>query len=297
MAGKIVSTPEDTQLTLTAAESKLMRILLEGDGPVGARAARRLLLDAGIDLSEATVSRVLARLDSLGLTEPIGRKGRRLTPTGRRITNASIEVDWRNNQLDRALHIRTEEQLLDLLHARRGVERELARAAAVSRSENDMQRLEESIRAQRQAIESGENPHGTAMSFHRLIAECSGNELLSAISMTLWSDTLAPLETLLDIVTAGHGTLDHAIGEHEQILRGLPPPRPRGGRAQHGGAPLPPDRRGRGVLGLRKGRHPQTALPEPRGIDPASPRAGADGFRRDAFTRTRSSRMIYLLCN
>lgn len=218
MAKQTLPVPEEAQLTLTAAESTLMRSLLEADGPVGARAARRFLLDAGIELSEATVSRVLARLDSLGLTEPIGRKGRRLTPAGRRITNASIEVDWRNSQLDRALHIRTEEQLLDLLRARRGVERELARAAAINRTDDDLDRLEEAIRAQRGAIESGENPHGTAMNFHRLVAECSGNELLSAISKTLWSDGLQPLETLLDIVTAGHGTLDHAIVEHERIL-------------------------------------------------------------------------------
>lgn len=205
----------------TAGESAILRILLSQPAPVGARGTRRLLLGEGLDLSEATVSRVFARLDAAGLTEAVGRKGRQLTPAGRRMTVASVEAARRSDRLERALEIRSDRQLLDLLHARRGVERELVRAAAENRGEQDLDRLGEAIAEQRRLISGGGNPHGAAMRFHRLIAEMSGNRLFAAIAATLWSDALAPLEMLLDIVTAGHGSLEHSAAEHESIRDAL----------------------------------------------------------------------------
>lgn len=206
---------------LTAEESRLLRILIEQDAPIGARAARRLLVQEHIDVSEATVSRIFARLDALGMTEPVGRKGRHLTRVGRRSTAAAIEADRRNDELERALDIRSEGQLLDLLHARRGVERELARAAARNRSDGDLEVLERAIAEQRQIIATGISPQGPAMHFHRVVAEMSGNDLLTTISDTLWSDTLLPLEKLLDIVTTGHNTVEHSLPEHESILAAI----------------------------------------------------------------------------
>ena len=213
--------PAAAEPTLTAEESRLLRILIEQDAPIGARAARRLLVQENIDVSEATVSRIFARLDALGMTEPVGRKGRHLTRIGRRSTAAAIEADRRNDELERALDIRSEGQLLDLLHARRGVERELARAAARNRSDEDLAILERAIAEQRQIIATGISPQGPAMHFHRVVAEMSGNDLLNTISGTLWSDALLPLEKLLDIVTTGHGTVEHSLPEHESILAAI----------------------------------------------------------------------------
>lgn len=213
--------PAAAEPTLTAEESRLLRILIEQDAPIGARAARRLLVQEHIDVSEATVSRLFARLDALGMTEPVGRKGRHLTRVGRRSTAAAIEADRRNDELERALDIRSEGQLLDLLHARRGVERELARAAALNRSNDDLEVLDRAIAEQRQIIATGISPQGPAMHFHRVVAEMSGNDLLTTISGTLWSDALLPLEKLLDIVTTGHGTVEHSLPEHESILAAI----------------------------------------------------------------------------
>ncbi|WP_271986230.1 FCD domain-containing protein [Pseudoclavibacter terrae] len=216
MSGSAETTLLDPRLSVE--ESTLMSILLDRDTPVGARAAARFLGNDGIEVSEATVSRIFARLDAAGLTAPVGRKGRVLSVAGRRMAQSAAIAERRNEDLDRALEIRSVEQLLDLLRARRGVERELARAAARHCTPAAADELENVINEHREVIATGSNPHNRAMNFHRSIAEMSNNALLAAISDTLWNDSLIPLEKILDIVTVGHGTVEHSVPEHLEIL-------------------------------------------------------------------------------
>lgn len=212
-------TPDgDIDTALSHEESRLLRILLRSDAPIGARAATRLLAADGIALSEATASRIFSRLDDLGFTEPMGRKGRVLTAGGRRMTASAAIADRRNGDLRKALDIQSVHQLLDLLRARRGVERELARSAALHATAAYVDRLERAIGQQKEVIATGESPQQRAMGFHRIIAEMSQNPLLAAISETLWNDSLVPLEKILDVVTAGHGTVEDSLPEHVQIL-------------------------------------------------------------------------------
>jgi repressor of nif and glnA expression len=60
----------------------ILKILDEAGKPLGGTRIGRLLQDFGFDLSQRTVRNYLKRMDEEGLTDNLGKKGRRITPKG-----------------------------------------------------------------------------------------------------------------------------------------------------------------------------------------------------------------------
>src|SRR5262245_46604802 len=96
---------------------------LRSDSPTGARTIWRHVLSNGLDVSESTVSRILTDLDSRGLTDAVGNKGRMLSPRGLALVETARVEEQRRERFDGARTIRSIDELLDLLAVRRGVER------------------------------------------------------------------------------------------------------------------------------------------------------------------------------
>jgi repressor of nif and glnA expression len=71
----------------------ILRVLHEADRPLGGTKIAEELAVAGVDLSERTVRLYLSQADAEGLTENLGRRGRRLTPKGREEAAAGLAVD------------------------------------------------------------------------------------------------------------------------------------------------------------------------------------------------------------
>jgi hypothetical protein len=72
---------------------EILRVLAESERPLGgARIAQALAL-AGREMSQRTIRYYLERTDAEGLTEPVGRRGRRLTERGRREVEEAYAVD------------------------------------------------------------------------------------------------------------------------------------------------------------------------------------------------------------
>ncbi|NSW55441.1 MAG: DUF128 domain-containing protein [Armatimonadetes bacterium] len=72
-------------------EYAILRVLGGFNEPVGASKIARRLSDQGIDLTERAVRYYLQALDERGLTQSLGRMGRRLTEQGRReLANARV---------------------------------------------------------------------------------------------------------------------------------------------------------------------------------------------------------------
>src|ERR1700754_77400 len=135
--------PPTPRSVLGADADALLLILHRASEPVGARVARRRLLDeCGRELGEASVSRVLAKLDAAGLTECVGRKGRWLTEAGRKYTSSSLLSRHRQEQFTRALDLRSVQDVLDWLRARRAVETEIAGLAAERAHHGEIDALE-----------------------------------------------------------------------------------------------------------------------------------------------------------
>ena len=206
---------------LTTADVDLLLALGGVSDPMGARLASRELAERGLALSEATVSRMLGNLDALGYTQPHGVKGRTLTKRGVALARAHQRDRKRNADLAVVLDIRSIEQLLDLLYARLGVERQAARAAALRASDEDLDELQAIVDEFDVTLARGENPRHLAIVFHRQLARASHNSLLVSLSDIVLGEELDYLEELLDVISTGHGSIDQASSEHSGLVDAL----------------------------------------------------------------------------
>jgi GntR family transcriptional regulator, transcriptional repressor for pyruvate dehydrogenase complex len=223
-----VSTPNGTLTpepalwdTLSPEERAILLLLADRDGPVGARVAMRVLDDDGLRISEASVSRVFVRLDAAGLTTAMGRKGRTLTAAGRALATRVRTSRRRNAGFSEALDIRSVEQLLDLLYARRGVEREAARAAARRGRPEEIEHLRGLLREQERLLAAGLDAHPGGMGFHVAVAAMAGGRLFPALAQVVLDESLEPLERVLEVITGGHGTLEDSAADHARIVEAI----------------------------------------------------------------------------
>ncbi|QSO51314.1 FadR family transcriptional regulator [Alicyclobacillus curvatus] len=131
-----------------AHEMRILQIVAKMDAPVGSRILRQQLLEHGIDFSEATAGRWLSELSSLGLLKDHGRLGRTLTSAGRvRLRKLEkLHDDWSHvSDLLQIYEAADPEHLIDLLTARRLIEPEIARLAAIHANRNDLERIGEAL--------------------------------------------------------------------------------------------------------------------------------------------------------
>jgi DNA-binding GntR family transcriptional regulator len=161
----------------------VLRIIASSPRPVGASVIHSRLLVDGFTLSEPTVSRLLVELDQLGLVVRHGRMGRVITPTGRaqllEMTNHRRRVAHVEEIVDQVRKV-TVRELTDVLSARRGVERETARAAATRATDHDLVEL----RSHYHAMRSGETTDG----LHDLVARAAHSPLLASMYRVLTAD-------------------------------------------------------------------------------------------------------------
>ncbi|PZG48106.1 hypothetical protein C1I98_12965 [Spongiactinospora gelatinilytica] len=203
---------------LPRADFELLAILGSAHQPQGARVVAREMRDRGFTISEATVSRMFKSLDERGWTRSAGAKGRVLTQAGREVVATWVEDRRRGRDLGQALNVRSVEQLLDLLRARRGVESEVARAAATEAGDAEIARLRDLVEGYDAGLARGENPLNLSLEFHRALGRYCGNDLLSTLCDTLLGERLDFLELVLDVITVDHGTHDQTSPAHAKVL-------------------------------------------------------------------------------
>lgn len=198
----------------------VLLMFLGGEGrPVGARLALRALEEHGVSTSEASMSRMLTRLDALGLTSRIGRKGRVLTEEGERVYRSQVLQVRRSESFDRALELRTITEVLDWLRARRVLESEAVVLATERRTPEAIQQLTEAVEAHEQAAIDGNLGFQTVgMEFHLLIARAAQSPVFEALIESLVSAKVEMVEFALDLIVASRGTLGDSAGEHRRLL-------------------------------------------------------------------------------
>lgn len=207
--------------SLSQIEVALLSKLATCTFPYGARLSHQHLVGLGFNVSEASVSRLLQEFDEAGLTERAGSKGRLITAAGKQLVETILESRQRDDEFARALDISTLEQVFDLLYARRGLEGESARAAAMRVGAEDLADLHKLLNSQRRDLFSGIGGRQSGLAFHRAIARLSGNSLLMTVSNTLLNQQLDALEQVLDVITGSHGSGGESPNEHAQILDAL----------------------------------------------------------------------------
>lgn len=211
----------ETMPKLTVSERALVMLLRKTSAPLGARVVMRELTAIGISISEASTSRLLLRLDELGLTVPVGKKGRVLTDYGRTLAEGEYKQSTRTAELNRALDVTHVEQLIDLLRARRGLEREIVLLVCERASAQDFEALENSWCMHTEMVHSGQYRGIVANEFHKLLVKAAHSQLFEALSTVILYDALDELDPLLYLITSWGGTVEAAPDEHKMLIDAL----------------------------------------------------------------------------
>lgn len=205
-------------------EYLILLTINQSESPVGSGHLSRELKNYGWELSEATAGRILAQYDTNGYTTRIGFQGRRLTPLGLARLKELEDKKTRSDQgleFFKVLETRTPEELIDILVARRAIERELSRLAAFHATGEEISELWYIQRLQQERIAHWKG--GAAeqdVAFHRVLAKAARNKVLEAAMELIRQDgQLAPVleyirKEVHSVVSLDHANIVSAIETH-----------------------------------------------------------------------------------
>ncbi len=164
-------------------ELLVLEFLQQSGGPLGCGAVSEYLRRHGHSVSEATAGRLLRDLDAQGYTTRVGYRGRALTDSGvarLAMLRQSVAMSAYSSDLLEVLSVARAQEVVDILVARKCLERETARLAAERASEADLAELEAALRR----YEEADSPEAAAradLDFHNRLAAISGNRVLEAV--------------------------------------------------------------------------------------------------------------------
>ena len=205
-------------------EYEILSILEERAEPVGSNLLSQLLAARGLEISEATVGRILSQMDQKDLTRKQGFQGRVITDRGRQKLDQARRMQHRltyGNRFMDTLESRKKEDLIDILVARRAIERELARLAAIHATDAEIKLMESVLREQEQHTAQNEMTADQDVKFHRLISMAAKNRVLSAALDLIRQD--GQLSPILEYIrtkvgsrlAVGHGKILKAISDRD----------------------------------------------------------------------------------
>jgi len=201
-------------------EYELLNQLNDVKKPKGAVTLSLLLKDKGLVVSSATVGRMLSGFDYQGLTARYGYQGRVLTDDGEKWLSGLKsrrrleEVSFR---LYSSIDAESKENLINVLIARRGIERESARLAALNATPENIENLSRVYNLQAKGALEGLTSADKDVIFHQLIAKASKNKVLAAAYDFIWQNgRFSPVMEYIRSSVGGVISL-----EHKKILNAL----------------------------------------------------------------------------
>ncbi|MCX7828581.1 MAG: FCD domain-containing protein [Thermanaerothrix sp.] len=201
-------------------ELKVLMIIRDSPVPMGAGAIRRELERRGMFLSEATVGRLLTDLEVRGMLRKDRNKGRHMTELGLNrlalLERNSLSSAMAMGLVDSILS-REGERILELLEARRAVEQEVARLAALRGTPDQISALWSSVECMEEAVRMGNPVWEEDSRFHRMLAMASGNRLLVSVVELLRQNPFEARE--LEMVRRKAGRLSNS--DHRSIMEAV----------------------------------------------------------------------------
>jgi len=215
-----MNVPLDAEsITSDDIELALLSEIQEAGEPLGAVALSFQLQDQ-VGVSQATIGRKLKEFDMRGLTERVRYRGRVLTHAGEAHIKEqmdSVVMARRSDTFLRTLSMSEGEQLLQVMEARRALEREIVRQATLRLAPGDVEDLEQLVESQRQAVDAGSPGAYENMTFHDALARLARNQVLAdALHLVRGQSKLLLLVGAIRKRVGG--VLVH---EHEDIVRAM----------------------------------------------------------------------------
>ncbi|WP_078593760.1 FCD domain-containing protein [Evansella clarkii] len=199
-------------------EYMLLRSLEETESPVGSWQLKMKVEESGLEVSTATIGRILKDLDGKKYSRLVENQGRVLTPEGlkyvQKITNDLERMQLQQNLMDASIPGDYKE-LLDLVYARKTIENETARLAALRATDEQIKNLYRSIKLHEKEVTVNNDPTPVACEFHELVAEASQNRFLIASLNILIFEELKLESKISDLITREKG---EEYGQHHRLI-------------------------------------------------------------------------------
>lgn len=207
-------------------ERELLARLEANARPAGCGSVWADLQAIGFTKSPTTVGRILRQLDLRGYTRRVSYRGRSLTEAGSRrlaeLREAHNHADSHSLLLE-SVRPSTIGELLDLLVARRAIEREIARLAALRATEQQIQTLWAAVADQEAAVRERTVAVEEDRRFHEALAETSGNRVL-AVTLRFIRRSLVMLRLQEEIrrgrasgLVVDHRAVVEAVARHDPV--------------------------------------------------------------------------------
>jgi GntR family L-lactate dehydrogenase operon transcriptional regulator len=161
----------------------ILKSIDNSEVPVGSGYVRNILQMQGINISEATVGRILRQLDIKGYTKKIGFKGRKLTPAGKkklRELERENTINHYGKELLNVIKVTGKQELLDLLIARKAIESQLAKLAAMYITDEEISEMQNIVKRQQMHVKEGISIADDDVEFHKIISKAARNRVLDA---------------------------------------------------------------------------------------------------------------------
>lgn len=205
-------------------EFALLNMLSKSDEPMGSVLLSLQMEESECSVSSATIGRLLSDFDRKGYTLKHGYRGRTLTNDGfNRLTELTNIRDLSefSSRFHQTLDIDNKKSLLDVLTARRGIEREMARLAALHATATDIRLIRKTFELQTPDANSGRMSGDYDVAFHQAIAKASKNPVLAAAFDLIWQNgkftpVMEYIRTYVgSVLTVDHKSILTAIETHD----------------------------------------------------------------------------------
>lgn len=194
--------------------------------PIGSWHLVERLEDKNINISSATIGRILTHLEKLGYVEKESFKGRIITPKGIEAIEKSKtleEINFHKSELDKLINTKVLEDFIMVLQARQAIERETARLAAENITQEEIESMEKKLICQEENYKKGLSIAQDDIDFHKAIAKASKNAVLESLYNII--STSGQQSRLFEYIRAqvrspyneSHRNIYNAIKNHNSI--------------------------------------------------------------------------------
>lgn len=190
--------------------------------PLGSWSLNALLAKQGVCVSTATIGRYLKVMDSDGLSIRKSNQGRIITEKGENWLQSITEHLARAEVHDEAsigLRVNEYTDLLDLIQARKTIEMETVRLAAVNATQDELWKLRQSVSLYYRDVAENKSHDDSAYNFHTIIAEMSRNKYFKYLLDIMIFEEQKMEERMDKLVTKERGNV--YVVQHDDIVAAL----------------------------------------------------------------------------
>ncbi len=169
---------------LDEKEIMILKMIRDAKEPMGSWSILNSLAENGVETSSATIGRILNKLENFGYLKKEKFRGRTITKKGLHAIQVSKklnEMAFQQNKLLQFLDPQRLGDFLTVLEARRAIERETARRAALYATEQDILLMEEILKRQEAKYQEHQWITEEDLNFHKAIARASRNSILESM--------------------------------------------------------------------------------------------------------------------